>query len=211
MRRGGELVQWNDGRGFGFIRDNDGERYFVHISEIRKVETRPQQGARVSFDPGVAGDGRPVARAVVLLGVTPVVRDAPTSAPRSAAPRLGSLLRLVVAALIVLAAIAATQLRLAPTWVLIAYLVLGIVSIARYWSDKRAAEDQRWRISENSLHFVDLVGGIAGGLVAQALLRHKVRKPEFAIFSWLIASLHFLGLVLLMLGFWHFPPALWPN
>lgn len=57
MRRSGELVQWNDGRGFGFIRDNDGERYFVHISEIRKVETRPQQGARVSFDPGWPATG----------------------------------------------------------------------------------------------------------------------------------------------------------
>lgn len=210
MRRSGELVQWNDGRGFGFIRDNDAERYFVHISEIRKTETRPVQGLRVSFDPGVAGDGRPIARAVVLLGVAPVMRDTARPTPqRVAPPRLGSLLRLVAAALIVIAAVAATQQGLAPSWVLLGYLMLGAVSIVLYWIDKRAAEAGRWRITEKSLHFADLIGGIAGGLTAQALLRHKVRKTEFAVSSWLIATIHLLGLVLLTLGVWDFPAWAW--
>ncbi len=198
MRRSGELVQWNDDRGFGFVRDNDGERYFVHISDIRRAETRPQPGHRLSFSPGLAADGRPVARSAVLLDVASLARPAPISAPRRPAPSMaGPLLRLLAAAAIVaLAAIAA------PTWVLIGYLVLGTVSMACYWADKDAAENGRWRIRERDLHRLDLLGGVAGGLVAQAVLRHKVRKPGFAAGSWLIVTLHLSALLVLLLGPW---------
>ncbi|MBN9308665.1 DUF1294 domain-containing protein [Devosia sp.] len=211
MRRSGELVQWNDGRGFGFVRDNDGKRYFVHISSIRRARARPQQGNRLTFDPASDEVGRSVAQSVVLLDVAPAARTPPPGSVHAGGIPVGLLPRLFGAALIILAALAATQLRLAPTWVLIAYLVLGIVSIGLYWADKRAAEGGRWRIAENSLHLADLIGGIAGGLVAQALLRHKVRKPAFWVYSWLIATMHFTGLVLVSLGFWRFPPVLWPN
>lgn len=37
----GELVQWNDERGFGFIAGGDGKRYFVHISSIDRIANRP--------------------------------------------------------------------------------------------------------------------------------------------------------------------------
>lgn len=211
MRISGDLVQWNDERGFGFVRDNDGKRYFVHISSIRRAETRPQAGGRVTFDPAIGDDGRPVAKAVVLLGVAPVARTAPARPSRRhwAPPLPGTIIRLVVAAAIVLAALATTQLRLVPTWVPIAYLVLGIVSMGLYWYDKDAAENGRWRTRENSLHFADLVGGVAGGLVAQALLRHKVRKSGFAATTWLIALLHLGGLGSLALGLWELPAVLW--
>lgn len=94
------------------------------------------------------------------------------------------------AALIVLLALAANLFGRAPPWVVVAYLTLGIVSIIVYWFDKRAAQADRWRVSERSLHTIDLIGGIAGGLVAQQLLRHKTSKRSFAIVTLLIALLH---------------------
>lgn len=205
MRRSGDLQQWNDERGFGFVRDSDGKRYFVHISDIRRAEVRPKAGDRVTFDPGVGADGRPVAQAVVLMGVAPApprAAVAPSSPPVAA-------VRLAMAAAIVLTAYLAMQLRLVPTWVVIAYLVLGIVSMAFYWADKRAAETGRWRTAENTLQLVDLVGGIAGGLVAQAILRHKVRKQGFAAITWGITLLHLGILGTLIAGVWRMPAALW--
>lgn len=109
------------------------------------------------------------------------------------------------AALIVVLALAAVLIRSAPAWLLVAYLALGVVSIIVYWFDKRAAESGRWRVSERSLHIVDLIGGIAGGLVAQQLLRHKTSKRSFATVTLLIALLHVAALVLLILDLWHLP------
>ena len=34
MRRSGELVQWNNKGGYGFVRDDTGRDYYVHVSKI---------------------------------------------------------------------------------------------------------------------------------------------------------------------------------
>lgn len=70
MQRG-ELVQWNDSRGFGFIETADAKRYFVHISNIGRIATRPRAGDLVSFAPGKGRDGRLEARSVSILGPIP--------------------------------------------------------------------------------------------------------------------------------------------
>lgn len=114
-------------------------------------------------------------------------------------------LRLAGAALILLAAVAAMQLRLTPAWVLAAYLMLGVVSFGIYGFDKRAARRGDQRVPEATLHGIDLIGGIAGGLLGQGVFRHKTRKESFVITTGLIATGHFAALALLALGFWHFP------
>jgi cold shock CspA family protein len=68
MRETGQLVDWNDERGFGFIRGAGGERYFVHIKSIEHIATRPFSGDRVDFEKGVDQRGRPRAIKVRILG-----------------------------------------------------------------------------------------------------------------------------------------------
>ena len=114
-------------------------------------------------------------------------------------------LRVIGAALILLAVIVATLLGRAPLFVPVAYLMLGLVSFGVYGFDKRAARLGDWRVTEATLHGIDLIGGIAGGLLGQAAFRHKTRKPGFVIATTLIALLHFAGLVLLALGPWRLP------
>lgn len=200
-RQGGELVQWNDERGFGFIAADDGQRCFVHIKSIGRIATRPRIGDRVSFTVARGYDGRPAARDVQIAGANPLntaarLRGAPPIRQASV-----SWLPAAGAALILLLASAVVLLGRAPLWVPVAYLVLGAVSIIVYWFDKRAAQADRWRVSERSLHTIDLIGGIAGGLVAQQLLRHKTSKRSFAVATLLIALLHIAGLgALLVLG-----------
>lgn len=112
----------------------------------------------------------------------------------------------IAAALLVLGlAFAAAQTGRAPLNLFLIYLVLGALSLANYWRDKRAAEAGRDRVPERSLLLLDLVFGIAGGLFGQVLLRHKTAKPEFAIFGLAIATLHILGLTLLVLGVVKYP------
>lgn len=121
---------------------------------------------------------------------------------------MGTIVRAGAAVLVLLGALAATQLGLAPAWVLAAYLMLGAVSFGVYGFDKRAARRGDWRVPESTLHGIDLIGGIAGGLVGQATFRHKTRKESFVIATALIAAAHFVALALLTLGFWHFPAGL---
>ena len=112
----------------------------------------------------------------------------------------------VLAALLVLGlAFAAAQTGRAPLNLFLIYLVLGALSFVNYWRDKRAAEAGRYRVPERSLLLLDLVFGIAGGLLGQVLLRHKTAKPEFAMFGLAIAALHILGLTLLVLGVVKYP------
>lgn len=118
------------------------------------------------------------------------------------------ILRLAMAALILLGAVAAAQLQMAPVWVPVGYLMLGVANFGVYGFDKRAARRGDWRVPESTLHGIDLIGGIVGGLLGQAMFRHKTRKVDFVIATGLIATGHFAAMVLLTLGFWRFPKPL---
>lgn len=189
-RQTGELVQWNDDRGFGFIAADDGRRCFVHIKAIGRIATRPRVGDRVSFTLTQGRDGRPAADDVKIAGANPVNLAANRRGAPSVRQPSGNWLFATGAALIVLLAVAAVLLGRAPAWLPAAYLALGVTSIIVYWFDKRAAQADRWRVSERSLHTIDLIGGIAGGLVAQQLLRHKTSKRSFVIVTAMITVLH---------------------
>lgn len=110
--------------------------------------------------------------------------------------------------MILLAAIIATLLGRVPLWVPVAYVMLGLVSFGVYGFDKRAARRGDWRVTETSLHGIDLIGGIAGGLLGQALFRHKTRKVDFAGATGAIALAHLTALAALLFDFVKIPGAL---
>lgn len=200
-RQTGELVQWNDERGFGFIATDDGERCFVHIGDIGRIATRPRAGDRVSFTLGRGSNGRPAAKEVKIAGANPLNSDANRRGTVAPAVR-GSGVRGATAGIIVLLAATAWLLGRAPAWLPVAYLVLGVVGVLIYWFDKRAAEAGRWRVRETSLHIIDATGGVAGGLIAQQVLRHKTSKGSFVVATALISGGHVVALAALCLGLW---------
>jgi uncharacterized membrane protein YsdA (DUF1294 family) len=67
-----------------------------------------------------------------------------------------------------------------------------------YKKDKNAAEWNDWRVSENTLHAISVLGGWPGSLVAQYKLRHKSKKISFRTVYWItvVINLSFLALVL---------------
>ena len=80
-------------------------------------------------------------------------------------------------------------------WLAVGYLVLSVVSFGQYAADKRAAQQNRWRIPESALQLVSLLGGWPGSLVAQRLLRHKTRKTRFLAVFWVMVVLNVLVLI----------------
>ncbi|KRA95789.1 hypothetical protein ASD83_19325 [Devosia sp. Root685] len=198
MVRRGELVQWNDSRGFGFILGDDGERYFVHISNISRIATRPRTGDLVTFALKKGVDGRLQARSVAILGANPK----PTLAQmrRGAELHTRSTWRLPFAGFLAFLIVLGAALGHLPWFLAGLYAAVGIVSFAAYGSDKRSAESGQWRISEVTLLGVDLCFGVLGGLIGQEIFRHKTRKDGYVLTTMLIAGVHLLWIAGFALG-----------
>ena len=116
---------------------------------------------------------------------------------------MARLIRIIGAALILGFCAFAVSLGRAPFNLLLIYLIIGAISFFNYWRDKRAAEAGTLRVRETTMHLSDLVFGIAGGLLAQAVL--PTAKPQFGTISGVIAALHIAGLALLILGVVDYP------
>lgn len=60
-------------------------------------------------------------------------------------------------------------------------VVINIIASVITMIDKRAAEMNRWRISERALMLVAALGGGLLMLLTMLVIRHKTRKPLFMI------------------------------
>ena len=72
-------------------------------------------------------------------------------------------------------------------------LVVSVVSFVTYRTDKQAALKNTWRVPENKLHFLDLIGGWPGGLIARQLWRHKTTKTSFVVTFWLTVIINIIA------------------
>jgi uncharacterized membrane protein YsdA (DUF1294 family)/cold shock CspA family protein len=202
MRKSGELVQWNNKGGYGFVRDDTGRDYYVHVSKMRAG--RPRIGDKMTFDTALGRKGRPSAIDVEITAAAIADTPAPTLRDVRQAPatvsryKLG--LRTAAATLMTLLILLAIATARAPVWIGLLYAAMGTGSALLYRFDKLYAMTGKYRVSENNLHVVDLSFGIIGGLAAQEVYRHKTVKPRFVATTWTIALLHVLGLSALAFG-----------
>lgn len=195
MRQTGILDHWNDERGFGFIRTDDGARIFFHVSALIAMARRPQAGDLLSFDMCTGSDGRPAA-----IAVQPAGPDA--SSPLESTkqrPRLFGW-RLYTSLLLIGLLALALLLDRAPGWLGVAYGAMGVLSAWLYGSDKVHARAGGWRTREFNLLAVDFTFGIIGGLLAQQVFRHKTRKPPYVVSTVLLCLVHTLWLAALSSG-----------
>lgn len=176
-RRRGTVRMWDDDKGFGFIEpDNPGPDVFLHIKALADRATRPTVGAVVTFRQGTDEKGRPRALDARL---------------ESGARPSRSLAAAGVAVAVFLGGLGlAAGLGDVPAWIPIAYLVMSSLTFAAYAWDKLHAERDGRRTPENTLHFLELLGGWPGALLAQQCLRHKTSKTSYLVVFWLVALAH---------------------
>ncbi|WP_193337667.1 DUF1294 domain-containing protein [Devosia beringensis] len=202
MPRSGELVQWNNKGGFGFVRDAAGNDFYVHISKLAEGQTRPRIGDRLSYDVASGRNGRPAAINVAVAVAAPLPERsmADIKRPSGAVSRYKVGLRTAAATMMTLLILLAIGTDRAPVWLGGTYALMGAASALLYRFDKLYALSGRWRVSELNLHVVDFCFGIIGGLAAQEVYRHKTVKPRFVATTWAIALLHVIGLAALAMG-----------
>lgn len=187
-RRQGVLADWNDDRGFGFIKaTTGGSRLFVHVSAFPRGG-RPVIGCEVTYAEFRDERGRTRAGAVRYL------TSPPTSRPR----RGGMPLVLAVAASFFALLMSLVVLDRMPITLLAAYGLLSVVAFFIYGEDKSAAEQGRRRTPESTLHMLALVGGWPGALIAQRFFRHKTTKQPFRAVFWITVVANCAGLAWFM-------------
>ena len=79
---------------------------------------------------------------------------------------------------------------LLPAAVPVFYAAASMAAAIAYRLDKSAAERNAWRTSERMLHFLAVIGGWPGALVAQEVFRHKSRKLSFRLALWTTVALN---------------------
>ena len=82
-----------------------------------------------------------------------------------------------------------------PLWGAGALLALNLLTLWLYAADKNAARAGAWRVSENQLHLLALLGGWPAAWWAQQSLRHKTSKVSFRAVYWLSVVLHCAALI----------------
>ena len=65
---------------------------------------------------------------------------------------------------------------------IIIYLIaINLIAFFIMWLDKRKAQKGKWRIPENTLFLITLLGGGIGTIAGMYTFRHKTKKLKFTI------------------------------
>ena len=61
------------------------------------------------------------------------------------------------------------------------FIIINIISLILMFLDKRRAIKNKWRISENTLMLVSILGGSIGGILGMYTFRHKTKHIKFKV------------------------------
>jgi len=184
MKFQGKVLNWNDEKAFGFVEPNGGgKRAFVHIKAFKPRSRRPVNGEVIVYELVQDNNNRYKAENIQFA------RDARKLKKRSQAKKSsrfgGTFIALFCAVLLT-----STYIGKLPLIITSIYIVMSVITFATYAIDKSAAQNDRWRTKESTLHILSLVGGWPGAFVAQKKLRHKSNKKEFKRVYWVTIILN---------------------
>lgn len=202
----GYIIKFNNERKFGFIqlKDTDKEIFF-HIRYF-KADRNPHIGEQVLFDIGQDKQGRPVAiniQEAQFVAQKQQERKQKQQAYKAYQERQEqkhgqlNLLCGVGAGYLVILAIVLLMSGLSLK-LLGVYFIMGIISFFMYYQDKIKAQNNEWRIPENTLHAIDVLGGWIGATFAHKLLNHKATKADFRAIFYITIVLNIIGFLALV-------------
>ncbi|RYY78616.1 MAG: DUF1294 domain-containing protein [Moraxellaceae bacterium] len=198
MRYQGQLIEWHDDQGYGFIqpmqtasaKPQPEQRIFLHIKSFAKRGPRPLAGALLEYEIAPDSKGRLNAQRVSYVRRQSAKASNVSTRHQSKAWR-GWVITLYAAFIIAL------QLtHQLPVWAIAIPLLLSALTYLVYDMDKKAAQQGRQRIPEKNLHLLSLLGGWPGALLAQQKLRHKSAKVEFLQIFWVTVALNWVLLII---------------
>lgn len=192
MKFQGKISNWQDGKGFGFVEPvGGGKRAFVHIKAFTAKSRRPANGEMIVYNLAIDNNKRYRAEKIKFLAECKSVNTQRKAKNETPLP----MVFMYTFCAVMIWAVYSQQI---PVAIAVVYLLMSLVAYAFYAFDKSAAENGRWRVKENTLHLLALMGGWPGALFGQNKLRHKSSKVEFKIVLWLTIVLNLIGLYYLL-------------
>lgn len=184
MRDQGRLVEWFDDKGYGFIQPNDlkKDRVFLHIKDFARQGPRPIVGCALDYQVILDEKGRYKAQKAVYLKAAQAIKSTINNASEksnivSINKKMQPMQMLCISYILVLAV-----LTLAGLLDGMFLLFISLMNAASYWfymQDKEAAQLNKQRVPENTLHILAFLGGWPAAWLAQQRLRHKTQKQPF--------------------------------
>lgn len=185
MRYQGKVTNWKDDQGFGFVTPNGGgQKAFVHIKAFTSRSHRPTEGDIISYELATDQKGRFFAKNIRFAV------SATTASTSNKSSSLDTNFAILFGLLFALSAL----LGRLPLEIVGLYFTSSIITFLAYALDKSAAQNDRWRTKESTLHLFGLIGGWPGALLAQKTLRHKSKKQEFQRVFWVTVIANCLAL-----------------
>ena len=180
----GTIVKWNKDKKFGFIKPNAGGKdVFIHISNYGKDYKEPYEGLLVNFF--ISENDR---------GQKGAYRVSPVSGHKNNGVQIWQQCSAIVLNVILLSALYFLYtLNFIPLGIPLFYAVINFLTFALYVADKSAAQNNTWRVSENTLHLCSILGGWAAAALTQSFLRHKSKKKSFRDIYWMTIVLNCVG------------------
>ena len=110
--------------------------------------------------------------------------------PRGFSYWVASIMIATMASVLPAFAITKASKAIDPRYIATYLLIISMITVYSYWSDKRKAKDDSWRTPESTLHLLELAGGWIAGFFSQRLFRHKISKKDYQFVFWTIAVIH---------------------
>lgn len=88
------------------------------------------------------------------------------------------------------------------TMLFIYLAIIGLISAILFAIDKHRAQKHKWRIPEKVLHLFELLGGVFAIVPMMYIIRHKNKKHQYYLITylililWLAAIYFFMNMVL---------------
>ena len=189
----GIIKSWLNDKGFGFIQPNEGGKdIFIHIRDLKHENYQPIVGDKIIYKISSDKNGKLRASDAFIKGQRINNKEKPIKKTKTI--QLNLLPRLILAIIpFILSGILIKQHNIYTP--LFAYLFFSPLTFLFYAYDKSMALKDKWRISEATLHLLELVGGWPAALITQYTIRHKNKKQSFQITFWLIIILHLATLI----------------
>ena len=187
MKLQGKVINWNDDKGFGFVEPNGGDRAFVHIKAFNPRSRRPVNGDVIIYELIRENNNRYKAENIKFA------RHTIQSNNRSKAKNSNKI-GIIFIMLFCVGLLVSVFAEKLPVIIVGLYAVMSLITFIVYAIDKSAAQNDRWRTKENTLHMLSIAGGWPGAYFAQIKLRHKSSKKDFKIGYWVTVLLNLGGL-----------------
>ena len=66
-------------------------------------------------------------------------------------------------------------------YLIIYIVIINVIAFLAMYIDKRKAKYGKWRIPEQSLFILALIGGSIGAIIGMYTFRHKTKKLRFSV------------------------------